>query len=371
MRKYGVGPSDTWKLDYHVSGPANADVKVLRDITDQIVAILMDEPKAKEVRTDVGNMTKRLVPDYDQARAHWATVTREDVARSTRVAYDGLNVGLYRQGDDLYPILLRHNENERRKAAEMSTLQVQQTYFPETVPLSQVTKAILLDWEEPFIVRWGRRRTVTVQATPNNTTYPDLKQATFGKITAIEMPPGYNIFLDGEDESTRDAQKSLLPGVIPAMAVIMLIVVVLYNAFRPIFIIFLTIPFIFIGVTPALIATGMPFGFLALLGMMSLSGMMSKNIIVLLDEIKLNIVSGQPHHEAIIEAGASRVRPISLGAATTILGVAPLLPDPFWQAMAVTIMAGLTIGTAMTLLLVPTLYAIFYRIPSPKQDKLK
>ena len=96
----------------------------LRNIADKMIGILMDEPKAKEVRSDVSDMTKRLVPRYEQARARWATVTREDVGRATRVAHDGLPVGLYRQGDDLYPILLRHSEKERRAAADMETLQV-------------------------------------------------------------------------------------------------------------------------------------------------------------------------------------------------------------------------------------------------------
>ena len=365
VRKYGVGPSDTWKLDYQFSGPAEADVGVLRDIADQAVSILMDEPKAKEVRTDVSNMTKRLVPRYEQARARWATVTREDVGRATRVAYDGLTVGLYRQGDDLYPILLRHSEEERREAADMETLQVQQSFTGGTVPLSQVTRGIAVEWEEPFTARWERRRTVTVQATPHNTTYPDLKNAVYDKIAAIELPPGYSVFLDGEDESTRDARASLIPGLIPAAVVMLLIVVMLYNAFRPIFIIVLAIPFVFIGITPALIATDLPFGFLALLGLMSLSGMMTKNIIVLLDEINTNLEAGKAAYDAIIEAGAARATPIALAAATTVLGVIPLLPDPFWQAMAVTIMAGLSLGTIMTLFVVPCLYTVFYRVKTP------
>ena len=365
IRKFGVGPSDTWKLEYHFSGPAEADVGVLRKITDQAVHILMDEPKAKEVRTDVSNMTKRLSPKYDQARARWAVVSREDVGRATRIAHDGLNVGLYREGDDLYPILLRHSEEDRREAADMDTLQVQQTFAAKTVPLSQVTAGIDVEFEEPFTARWERRRSITVQATPHNTTYPDLKNAVYDKIAAIELPPGYDVYLDGEDESTRDAQASLIPGTIPAVAVMLLIVVALYNAFRPIFIIMLAIPFVFIGITPALIATDLPFGFLALLGLMSLSGMMTKNIIVLLDEINVNLEAGKEAFDAIIEAGAARARPIALGAGTTVLGVIPLLPDPFWQAMAVTIMAGLSLGTCMTLFVVPCLYAVFYGVKTP------
>lgn len=367
VRKFGVGPSDTWKLEYHVSGPALADVGVLRDITDQFVAILQDEPKAKEVRTDVSNMTKRLVPDYDQARARWAAVGREDVGRATRIAHDGLQVGLYRQDEHLYPIVLRHSDAERREAADMDTIQVQQTLTSMTVPLSQVTKDIALEWEEPYTARWERRRTVTVQAMPNGTTYPDLKSTAFEKLQEIELPPGYDIFLDGEDESTRDAQTSLIPGAIPAVAVMLLIMVMLYNAYRPVFITFLTVPFVFIGITPALIATGAPFGFVALLGAMSLSGMMMKNIIVLLDEINVNLEAGKAPFDAVVAASVARARPVLLAAGTTVLGVAPLLPDVFWNGMAITIMAGLSVGTVMTLLAVPALYAVFYRVQVPSE----
>ncbi len=365
VRKFGVGPSDTWKLEYHVSGPALADVKVLRDITDQFVAILQDEPMAKEVRTDISNMTKRLVPDYDQARARWAAVTREDVARATRIAHDGLQVGLYRQDEHLYPIMLRHSDAERGEAADMETLQVQQTLTSTTVPLSQITKNIALEWEEPYTARWERRRTVTVQAMPNGTTYPDLKSRVFEKLQAIELPPGYDIFLDGEDESTRDSISGLIPGVIPAITIMLLIMVILYNAYRPVLITFATIPFVFIGITPALIATGAPFGFVALLGAMSLSGMMMKNIIVLLDEINDNLEAGKEAFDAVVAASVARARPVLLAAGTTVFGVMPLLPDVFWNAMAITIMAGLSVGTVMTLLAVPALYAVFYNVRVP------
>ena len=262
--------------------------------------------------------------------------------------------------------MLRHSDAERRNAADMDTLQVQQTYTALTVPLSQVTRDIALEWEEPYTARWERRRTVTVQASPHKTTYPDLKSTIWEKIQEIEFPPGYDIYLDGEDESTRDAQASLVPGVIPAVVIMLLIIVMLYNAYRPVFIIFLTVPFVFIGITPALIATGSPFGFLALLGAMSLSGMMIKNIIVLLDEVNDNLDAGKTPFDSVVAASVARARPVLLAAGTTVLGVMPLLPDVFWNAMAITIMAGLSVGTLMTLFAVPALYAIFYRVQVPE-----
>ena len=129
-----------------------------------------------------------------------------------------------------------------------------------------------------------------------------------------------------------------------------------------------TIPFAAIGITVGLLTFGVPFGFLALLGAMSLAGMMIKNAIVLLDEVNVNLASGNAPYDAMVEAAMSRLRPVVLAAATTVLGVIPLLQDVFWIGMAVTVMAGLTFGTVLTMILVPVFYATFYRIPSPARS---
>jgi multidrug efflux pump subunit AcrB len=362
VRFYGVGPSETWKLEWHVTGPAVADLDILRGITDQMVEILQDTPIAKEVRTNLSNKVKKMVPVYAQERGRWAAITREDLARATSRAYDGQQVGLYRAEDDLYPIILRHTEDERRLATDMNTLQVRGKLMANTVPLSQVTREIKLDWEEPAHTRWDRRRAITLQAEPKRTTYPALKEAVLDKIQAIPLPPGYDIYFDGEDESTIDATDSLTPGIIPAFAVVLMTLILLYNAYQPVLIIVLTVPFVFIGVTPALLATGAPFGFVAILGTMSLSGMMIKNIIVLLDEININLEAGMTPYDSIIEAVMARARPVALAAATTVGGVSTIAGDVFWSSMAITIMGGLTVGTFLTLFLVPILYAIFYKV---------
>ena len=136
------------------------------------------------------------------------------------------------------------------------------------------------------------------------------------------------------------------------------------DAIRPAAIIMLTIPFSIVGMTAGLLTTGTPFGFVALLGAMSLSGMMIKNAIVLLDEVNVNLTAGKSQYDAVIYAALSRLRPVFLAAATTVLGVIPLLPDVFWAGLAVTVMAGLTIGTVFTMTAVPVLYATFYRVRS-------
>ncbi|UCF03571.1 MAG: efflux RND transporter permease subunit [Deltaproteobacteria bacterium] len=370
VRKYGVGPSDTWKFAWHITGPADADLNVLRELGDKAVAILENEPRAKEIKTSLMNRIQKYVPEYDQVRGRWAQVSREDIGFATRRAYDGQQVGLYREGDDLYPIMLRHPPKERLAAADsMEILQVKPELSTNTVPLSQVTKDIRVEWEEPYINRWERRRCITIQATPDWwSTYPDLKRHVideFEKLRA-EFPPEYDIFMDGEDESQLDAQSSLTPGVMPAVIIMLFIMVALYNAYRQMLIILITIPFAAIGVTFGLLITGQPFGFLAMLGAMSLSGMMIKNAIVLLDTVREEMDAGKTHYEAIVRSGVTRLRPVALAAATTVMALTTLAPDVFWAAMAYTIMFGLTFGTVLTMFVVPVLYCMFYKVKSPE-----
>ena len=369
IRKYGVGPSNTWKFEVRISGPAIADPVVLRSLAQQGVDILMDEPLAGAVQTDWRQRLQKVVPEYNQERARWSAVTREDIANTTKRAFDGKKVGLYREKDDLIPILLRYVEEERQNVAAMDTLQVLPPLSVQTLPMSQVTDGVEPQWEDPTIARRDRRRTITVQANPvPGVTLPTLRAAVLEKFDAIELPPGYKMEWGAEYEDTVDSQASLIPGVVPAVAIILFIIVALFNAFRPPLIIIMTIPFAFIGITIGLLGFNVPFGFLALLGAMSLAGMMIKNSIVLLDEVNINLGAGKSHYDSVIDAALSRLRPVVLAAATTVLGVVPLLQDVFWIGMAVTIMAGLTFGTILTMLVVPVLYAMLFKIPSPEVE---
>ena len=170
---------------------------------------------------------------------------------------------------------------------------------------------------------------------------------------------------DGEYDSSKESQEALIPGLVPTVVIMTFIIVVLFNAFRPPIIIFAVIPFVAIGITFGLLVTQVPFGFIALLGAMSLSGMMIKNSVVLLDQVNINISEGMDSYTAVVEAAVSRLRPVVNAAATTVLGMAPLLQDVFWVSMAVTIMFGLAFGTILTMVLVPVLYAMLYRLQPP------
>jgi multidrug efflux pump subunit AcrB len=367
VRKYTVGPGDTWPFELHISGPAVADLGVLRGLSDQVTAILEASPYAKDVRTDMRQQTQKLVVGYDSKRARWSIVPRSNVARAIEYSYDGSMIGLFRSDEDIIPIVARKTQEERaRTASEMDVVQVWPVLGTKSLPLSQITSDIALEWEDPIITRWNRRRQISVQASPNGVTFPALRASVIDQINEIELPPAYDFEWDGEYASTRAAQLSLIPGMVPSLVVVLVILVGLFNSVRPAIVLGLVLPFAIIGVTGALLPTQTAFGFMALLGAMSLVGMMLKNGIVLIDEIKLNERSGSSPYESTISAGISRVRPVILAAATTVLGVIPLLQDAFWVSMAMTIMAGLTVGTILTMVLVPVIYTFVERVKVPK-----
>ncbi|MCH9608906.1 MAG: Multidrug resistance protein MdtB [Chlamydiales bacterium] len=368
FRKYGVGPGDAWKFELRISGPGEADLTTLRELGEQVMAIGERSEYGTDWRLDMRNPVLKVIPQFDQKRGRWSSVTREDLANATLRAYEGREVGLYREGDTLYPIVLRNIESEREDLlSSMDMLQIKPTESTKTVPLAQVANKVSTKWEDPLITRWDRRRAVAVQASPKlGATFPELKKSIKKEIEAVDLPPGYEFFWDGEEDSSTSAQKSLIPGIIPAIVLILFLLISVFNASRPVIIILLTIPFAIIGVTAGLLIFNIPFGFMALLGAMSLAGMMNKNIVVLLDAAALNVSQGMSRHRAITEAAVCRARPVLLAAGTTILGVIPLLPDVFWVSMAVTIMAGLAFGSLLTLIAVPVLYSIFYKDVSEK-----
>ncbi len=370
VRKYGVGPSDTWKVEARISGPAEADLGVLREIGEKAKAILRASPLAREVRTEMREPVLKLVPQYNQERARWATVSREDLGQTTLRAYDGLQVGLYREGDDLYPILLRNLPAERsRTAGTLDSLQVRPQMQTSPVPLGQIVDGFDLVWEDPIIHRYQRRRAVTVQASPlDGETFPSLYADVAGEFAKLEseLPIGYEIFWDGEMDSTNDAQLSLIPGLLPTAVLIAFIVILLYNSLRVLLCILLVVPFAAIGIVGALIALDSPMGFVAILGVLSLTGMMIKNMIVMTNAINEGVEEGLAPFDACVEAAVTQARPIALAAGTTVLGVVPILPDVFWNAMAASIMGGLAVGSILTIVLFPTFYATLHGIrPEP------
>lgn len=362
-RKYTVGPGETWAVEARFSGPAVADPDVLRGLAWQGMEVLRASPMARDVRSNWRTPVLRVTGDYHQEQGRWTGVTREDVARGLRASYDGNPVGIYREGDEILPIIGRFHEEERQtRAGALGGVQVSGWALPYSVPLAQLTRSILPEWEDPLIWRWNRRRAVTVACAPDGVQAPTLQADIFDDFDAIELPPGYSLEWDGLHDAQKTSSEGLVPGIAPALAIMALIIVGLFNAFRQPLIIALVIPFAAIGITVGLLVTGTPFGFMALLGAMSLAGMMIKNAIVLLDQVEVEIASGKPAYDAVMDSAVSRLRPVLNAAATTILGMAPLLQDVFWVSMSVTIMFGLAFGTVLTMVVIPVLYTIFFRV---------
>jgi len=367
VRKYASGAFNDWQFEARFSGPWNADPNVLRDLGQQGMAILNNSPLAKEVRTNWRTRTRKIVPRYNQERGRYARIGRTDIANAIKRSYEGVEVGLYRENDDLIPIVVRNNENERAVvSSNIDSLQATPPNATESVPVGQVIDAVTMEWEDPLIWRWNRRRAITVQCSPDNTSADALRSAVLAKFEAIPLPPGYTLEWHGEFNSQLESAEGLQPGLLPAFVIMIFIIVLLFNAYRPPMIIIILIPFAAIGITFGLLITGAPFGFMALLGAMSLAGMMIKNVVVLLDQVNLELAGGLSPYEAVVRSALSRLRPVVNAAATTVFGMAPLLQDGFWYSMAITIMFGLAFGTVLTMVVVPVLYATLFRIKVPK-----
>ncbi len=369
VRKYAVGSFDDWKLEARFSGPANASPVTLRRLADEAMAILRANPNAMEVRTNWRAPVRKLAPRYNQQRGRWANISRDNLAQATRRTFDGVPVGQYRDRDDLVPIVMRSDADQRSRAAvQLGNVQVFATASNNSVPLSQVIDGIGIEWEDNMIWRWDRRRAITVQCSPSGVTAPTLRNSVLADFEAMKLPPGYRLDWDGEYKSSTESMQYLVPGIIPAVTLMVLILVLLFNAYRPPLIIFLVIPFVMIGVTSSFLLAQVAFGFVALLGAMSLSGMMIKNAVVLFDQLNANLADGLTPYDAVVEAAVSRLRPVVNAAATTVLGVLPLLQDVFWVSLAMTIIFGLALGTVLTMVMVPVLYATLYRIAAPSAD---
>lgn len=366
-RKYGLGPFRSWPIEARISGPAFADLGVLRGLGEQAADVLNNSPHSMAVRVNWRERTPRIVTEFDQTNARWTGIQRSDVASALRRANDGSIVGIYREDDKLLPIVLRNEARDRAQAARnLDVLQVRPLISSSSVPLAQVTSSISTQWQDPMIFRFNRKRTIAAQGVPLGLA-TDFLEDVRAEIDAIPLPTGYALEWDGEYRSSRDAQKSLLPGVVPAFIIMALVIVGLFNNYRQPLIILFIVPFALIGVVSGLLVTRQPFGFVALLGAMSLAGMMVKNAIVLLDEVNALKKEGQPEYDALVNAAVARLRPVLLAAGTTVLGVIPLLADVFWVSLAVVIMFGLAIGSVITMILVPVLYAIFYRVKPTQQ----
>ena len=303
-------------------------------------------------------------PRLAELAAAKAGISRSDVSRTLQRNFSGLTVGVFREGDELIPMVARAPGAERLDVDDIRDVQIWSPVAGATVPLRQVVSGFDTDWDDGIIARRNRLPTITPQANAIGNV-GELFQRLRPRIEGLALPPGYALEWGGEHESASDAQAALAGSLPLTLILMMLIVIVLFNAIRQPAIIFLTVPLGMIGITASLLATGQPFGFMAILGALSLVGMQIRNGIVLIEEIDSQSMGGKDRFQAILDGCVSRLRPVAITALTTVLGMIPLLPDVFFSSMAVTIMGGLAFATVLTLLVVPVLYAVMFGIPSP------
>jgi multidrug efflux pump subunit AcrB len=357
-RTFDLGPSKPGKIEARLVGP---DPNVLRDLEQQVLAIFSADHDTKGSRGRWYERVKVVRPRLSEEQADAHGITTRLVAEAIRQTFEGKRVGVYREGDEVIPVLFRQPAPTRLDVANLRQIPIWSAVAQRYIPIANVVTGQETVWTDEVVERRNRKRTLTVVTDPTEDSAPALWKRLSPKVEALSFPPGYHAEWGGEYESQRDAQAALFAPIPMFVGIMVLIVVALFNAIRQPLVIWLTVPLALIGVTAGLLLTNQPFGFMALLGFLSLSGMLIKNAIVLIDEIDLQIREGKPTYDAILDSGVSRLRPVAMAAATTILGMLPLFTDAFYVAMAVTIVGGLTVATVLTMIVVPVLYAIFFK----------
>jgi len=285
------------------------------------------------------------------------------IAKRLQAAYSGLQIGVYRKQDKLLPIITWPPELERSDIDNINDVQIWSSTANQSIPLRQVMLGTETKSEDDVLWRRNRLPTMTVKCDPSvGAQASEVLEQLRPKIEAIPRSSQYSLEWGGEYEDSNKAQ-SALAGKIPGVIIVMvLILVVLFNSVRVPLSIFLTVPLAIIGVTAGLLLFHQPFGFMAVLGFLSLVGLQIKNAVVMADEFRTQIASGKDRFESIVDSGVSRLRPVSMGALTTVLGMIPLLTDAFFVAMAVTIMMGLVFATVLTTIVFPVIYSVIFRI---------
>ena len=363
-KRFAKGGGSQAKLQARLLGP---DPAVLRSLGDRIWGIFLEDPSSGFVRTDWRQMEKVLRPRTSEAALRGLGLTLPQVNAGLRASFQGDQVGVLREGKRLLPILSRLPERDRGSA---DTLKLVQVFSPATgrmIPLGSLVSGVDTVFQDPIVRRRNRERALTVMGDPrpgenSNALFQRLRPRT----EALDLPPGYRLEWGGEYESSQKANEGIQKMLPLSLLAMLSILVFLFNSLRQPGIIAACLPLSLVGVTAGLLVFDKPFSFMALLGVLSLVGMLIKNAIVLLDQINLDLKEGMSPYDAVMEAGVSRLRPVMMAAGTTVLGMIPLVSDVLFGPMAVAIMFGLAFATVLTLLGVPALYCLFYRVEVPR-----
>ena len=359
------GPPVDFKVEVRFRGPEEA---VLHSLAARATAIMLETPNTRDVRTDWRQQVQVIRPVYEETQGRNAGITRLDLATSLQRNFNGITSGIVREKDELIPIVFRMPLQERRDIGELNKVQVWSSGSREFLPLGQVVSGIETRWEWPIRQRRDRQKTVTAQCNQVSGLAEPLRLSMAEAMESIELPEGYTMEWAGEYKESKKGTGPLAQ-IFPLCIMGMFFILVWqFNSLKKATAIFLTVPLSLIGVTAGLLITGQAFGFMAILGFLGLSGMLIKNAIVLVEQTELDLEAGKAPYAAVLDSAVSRLRPVVMAAATTILGMAPLISDPLYAAMATTIMGGLLAATFLTLGLVPVLYSTFHGIDADEKE---
>jgi len=363
INRVPLGPPVNYPIQFRVIGP---DVNTLKPLAELVAAKMRANPNTLDVNFDWGDRVLALRVEVDQEKARALGVTSQGVARATAAVVSGVPLGTYRENDRIIDVVLRAPAVERGTLESLAELSVP-TSGGRTVPLAQVA-AISEVLEEPIIWRRSRELTLTVRADiVDGVQAPDVSVAIQKTLAEVEakLPPGYRVEAGGAFEENFKAQSSIAAGMPMLVAVILAMLMIQLKSFSLTFMVVLTAPLGVVGVAFALLVFNQPFGFVALLGVIALAGMIMRNSVILVDQIEQDIRDGHAVWIAIRESAVRRFRPIVLTAAAAVLAMIPLTRSVLWGPMAYAIMGGLIVATVLTLLFVPALYAAWFRVRRP------
>ncbi|MCQ2196669.1 MAG: efflux RND transporter permease subunit [Bacteroidaceae bacterium] len=377
-----------YPIELQLEGP---DPAVLHALTDSVMDIMRQSGKVRLITTDWEPQVPVLNVDYDQASARAIGISRKELSVSLITAGGGLPVGSFHEGiynnnlyvkcvdeegnpvenlEDLQVFSMTPNLNGLLTAENMLRLKTGTLGREElinsvigTTPLRQVSRDIKVEWEDPVVPRFNGQRMQRVQCSPVVGAETEKTRAAIAKeIEKIQLPAGYKMSWKGEKAASDRSMKYLFANFPLAIILMIGLLILLFKDYRKPTIIFCTIPMVFVGVILTMLLTGKQFTFVAIVGALGLIGMIIKNGIVLIDEINLELSQGVRPYDALINSSMSRLRPVMMASMTTVLGMIPLLTDAMFGSLAVTIMGGLLFGTVITLLVIPVLYAMFFKV---------
>ena len=364
------GPPVPYPVQFRVVG---SNPEHLRARADEVKAVVRTNPNMVGVNDNWNESVKVVKLEVDQAKARALGVTSQAIAQAARTMFTGTNIGQYRENDKLIEIVLRQSPDEREAISDIAN-----AYLPtasgKSIPLTQIAKPVF-SWEPGVMWRWNRDYAITVQG--------DISEGLQGATVTAQLLPalqqleakwkeqgdnGVQIQVAGAVEESSKGSASIIAGVpIMLFAVFTLLMLQLHSFSRSV-LVFLTGPLGIAGVAAALLLLNRPFGFVALLGVIALMGMIQRNSVILIDQIELDRARGVEPRTAIIESTVRRMRPIVLTAAAAVLAMIPLSRSVFWGPMAVAIMGGLIVATVLTLLALPAMYAAWFRVHKPQTE---